>query len=129
MIFSFGTGRAGRSETSPAFIVPVEAALALRDAADLAALALQIFEHLLRRKSHLLAEPFGDDGDIDEIEQRVEIAAQAAAIKRGQDAARAAGFRIVQRGVALMPIEMQHAAAVEIEIRKGMEEFVVAGRG
>ena len=44
-----------------------------------------------------------------------------AAVERGQDAGLAAALRVGQRGVGLMAVEMQRAAAVQIERRIGRE--------
>src|ERR1700738_3393400 len=61
--------------------IPEQAALSHGDAADP---ALEIIQHLSRRQVHLLAQPFGDDGDVDEFQELMGVGAQAAAIERGQ---------------------------------------------
>ncbi len=73
--------------------------LAHGDAADLAAAALEIVEHIIRRLVHLLAQALGDDGDVDIFKQLMRVGAQPAAVERGQDALLAAQFRVVDRGI------------------------------
>ena len=94
-----------------ALVVPEHAALALGDAADLAAAALEIVEHRPRRLVHLLAEPFRHHRDIDEREQLVGVGPHAAAVERRQDSGLAAALRVGQRRIGLVAIEMQRAAA------------------
>ena len=111
-----GGHREGRQDALGAgLVVPEQAALAHGDAADPAAAALEIGEHLGGGEVHLLAEPLGDDGDIDEFQQFVSVGAQAAAVERGQDAGLAADPGVMHRGVGLVPVEMQGAAAVDIQ--------------
>jgi len=71
-------------------VVPEQAALAQGDAADPAAAALEIIQHLFRRQVHLLAQPLGDDGDVDEFEELMGVGTKAAAVERRQDAGLAA---------------------------------------
>ena len=101
-----------------ALVIPEKAALAFGDAANPAALRFQEIEHLRGRQFHLLAEPLGDDRDIDMFEQLLRVGAYPAAVERSQDAARAAFPGVVERRVGLMAVEMQDAAALEIEARK-----------
>ena len=96
-----------------------EAAFTHGDAADPATPALEIVQHLLGRQVHLLAQPLGDDRDVDEFQQFVGVGAQAAAVERGQDAGLAAQFRIMDRGIRLVAVDMQRAAAAEVEQREG----------
>ena len=76
--------------TAAGLVVPEQASLAHGDAADPAAPALEIVQHLFRRQVHLFAQPFGDDGDVDEFQKLMGVGAQAAAVERGQDAGLAA---------------------------------------
>src|SRR6516162_6373078 len=71
----------GQYAVLAAFVVPEEAVLAHRDAADPAAATTQITEHFAGRKVHLLAQPLGDSRDIDKPEQVMGIRAQAAAVE------------------------------------------------
>ena len=114
-----GVDRAG-------LVVPEQAFFAHGDAADPAAAALEIIQHLLRRQVHLLAQPLGDDGDVDEFQQLMRVGAQAAAVERRQDAVLAAQLGIMDRGVRLVAVDMQRAAALEVEHREGMDVLVVA---
>ncbi|MGY4291149.1 hypothetical protein ACVWXO_010415 [Bradyrhizobium sp. LM2.7] len=107
-------------------VVPEQALLTHGDAADLAAAALEIVEHFLRRQIHLLAQPLGDDGDVDVFEKLVGVGAQAAAVERGQNAGLAADLCVVDRGIGLMAVDMQRAAAAEVEHRERMDVLVVA---
>src|SRR6478609_11062803 len=107
-------------------IVPEQALLTHGDAADLAAAALEVVEHLLGRQVHLLTQAFGDDGDVDECEQLMRVGAQAAAVERGQDSGLAADLCIVDRGIGLMAVDVQGATATEIEHRERMDVLVVA---
>ena len=93
-------------------VIPEQAALAHGDAADPAAAALEIVQHRLRRLVHLLAQPLGDDGDVDEFQQLMGVGPQAAAVERGQDAGLAAQLGIMDRGVRLVAVDMQRAAAL-----------------
>src|SRR5260370_4255552 len=101
-------------------VVPEQAAFAHGDPADPAAAALEIVQHLFGRKIHLLAQPFGDDGDVDEFKELVGVGAQAAAIERGQDAGLAAKLGVGDRGIRLVTVDMQRAAATEVQQREGM---------
>src|SRR5450755_4005859 len=107
-------------------VVPQQALFAERDAADAAAAALEVIQHLFRRLVHLLAQSLGDDRNVDEFQEFVGIAAQAAAVERGQDAGLAAELRVMDRGVRLVAVDMQRAASLEIEDRKWMNVLVVA---
>ncbi len=107
-------------------IVPEQSLFTHGDAADPAAAALQIVEHLFRREVHLLAQPLGDDRDIDVFQQFVGVGAQAAAIERGENSGFAAQLRVVDRGVRLVAVDMQRAAVAEIEQRERMNMRVVA---
>ena len=71
-------------------IIPQEALLALGHAADAAAAAFQIIEHLFRREIHLLAQPLGHDRDVDIFQKLMRVGAQAAAVERGQNTGLAA---------------------------------------
>ena len=75
---------------------------------------------------HLLAQPLGHDRDVDVREKLMRVRAQAAAVERGQDAAPAAGLGVVDRGVGLVAVEMERAAAVEVQRRQGVQVMVVA---
>ena len=101
----------GQRADRAGLVVPEQALLAHGDAADPAAAALEIVEHLFRRQVHLLAQPLGDDRDIDEFQQFMGVGAQAAAVERGQDAGLAAQLGIVDRGIRLVAVDMQRAAA------------------
>src|SRR2546421_8374817 len=107
-------------------VVPEQTLLSHGDAADPATAALEIVDHLFRREVHLFAQPLGDDGDIDELQELMSVGAQAAAIERGQDAGLAAQFGIVDRGIRLVTVDMQHAAIAKIEQRERMDVGVVA---
>jgi hypothetical protein len=109
-----------------ALVVPEHAALAERHAADAAAARSQVIEHSGRREVHLLAQPFRDDGDIDESEEVMRVGAKPAAVERGQDAFFAAGLGVVDRRVGLVAVEVERPALAEIQGRKGMEVGVVA---
>src|SRR3954468_16855517 len=74
----------------PGLVVPDEAVLAERDAADATAARAQITQHLARREVHLSAQTLRHDRHVDESEQVVRIGAQAAAIQRRQYAGLAA---------------------------------------
>src|SRR5262245_61459954 len=54
------------------------------------------------------------------------VAAQATTVQRGQNAFVTAQFRVVDRGIGLVSIDMQRAATAEIEHREGMNMLVVA---
>ena len=86
----------------------------------------QIAEHLAGRKVHLLAEPLGDDHHIDEPEQVMGIRAHAAAVERSEHAAIPACLGVVDRRIALVAVDVQRAAALQIERRKRMQIIVVA---
>ena len=107
-------------------VVPEQTLLPHGDAADPAASAFEIVDHLFRCEVHLLAQPLGDDGDIDELQKLMGIGAQAAAVERSQDAGLAAQFGIVDRGIRLVTVDVQHAAIAKIEQREGMDVGVVA---
>src|SRR5260221_1676787 len=63
---AFARDRQRRQRANGAgLVIPQQAALTQGDTADPAAAALEIVQHRLRRLVHLLAEPFGDDGDVD----------------------------------------------------------------
>ncbi len=53
---------------SPPALILQHAARAHRHPADAAAARAQILQHLAGRQLHLLAQPLGDDRDIDEAE-------------------------------------------------------------
>src|SRR5215208_801478 len=110
----------------PGLVVPDEAVLAERNAADPTAARTQIAEHLARREVHLFAQTFGHYRHVDKSKKLVRIGAQAAAIQRGKYAGLATRFRVMDRGIGLMSIDMQSAAALEIEWRKRMDVMVVA---
>ena len=116
----------GHGANRTGLVVPEQTLFALGDAADAAAAALEVIQHLVRRHIHLLAQPLGDDGDVDEFKQFVGVGAQAAAIQRGQDAVLPAQFCVMDRGVRLVAVDMQRAASPEIEHRKRMDMLVVA---
>ena len=63
---------------------PDQPSLAERYAAYSATARLQIIERCFRRKLHLFAKAFGDDGDIDELKQLMGIGTHRAAVKRCQ---------------------------------------------
>jgi hypothetical protein len=107
-------------------VVPDHPVLAERDAADPAAAALQVGEHLAVTEIHLLAQPLGDDRDVDMREKLMRVRAQPAAVERGQDAAPAAGRGVMDRGVGLVAVEMERPAAVEVQRREGVQVMVVA---
>ena len=92
-------------------VVPEQAALAHRDAADPATATLEVVQHLFRRQIHLLTQPLGDNRDVDEFQQFMGVGAQAAAVERGEDAGLAAELRVVDRGIRLVTVDMQRAAA------------------
>src|SRR5258708_35622218 len=48
----------GKRANGAGFVIPEQAAFSHGDAADAAAAALEIIQHLLRREVHLLAQPF-----------------------------------------------------------------------
>ncbi len=102
------------------------AARAHRHPADPAAARAQILQHLAWRHSHLLAEALGNHRDIDKAEQIMRVRAQPAAVERGQDPRLAARLGIVDRGVRLMPVDMQRAAPGEVQRWMGMLVAIVA---
>src|ERR1700761_1734816 len=59
----------GHGTKPPPLVVPAQPALAQLDAADPATPALEIIQHLLWCQVHLFAQPFGDDGDVDEFQK------------------------------------------------------------
>jgi hypothetical protein len=79
----------------------------------------QIGQHLAGRELHLFAQPLGDDRGADEGEQVVGIRTQAAAVERRQDAGLVTDLGVVDGGVGQMSVDMERAAAGEIEQRKG----------
>src|SRR5229473_7134164 len=111
----------GKRAGCAGLVIPEQAAFAQGNAADPAAAALKIFQHLFGRQIHLLAQPFGDDGDVDEFQELVGVGPQAAAIERGQDTGLAAQLGIMDRGVRLMTVDMQRAAAAEVQKRKRVD--------
>jgi len=116
----------GRHRTNrPRLVVPDQAFFTHGHAADPAAAALQIVEHVCGGHIHLFAQALGDDCDVDELEQLVCIGSQAAAIERGQNSGLAAHFGIVDRGIGLMAVDMQRPAIAEVEMRKRMDVLVV----
>ena len=76
---------------------------------------LQVIEHRRGRLVHLLAEPFGDDRDVDVSKQFMRVHAQPAAIERGEYTRFAAVLRIEQRRIGLVAVKVQRAAAGQIE--------------
>ena len=54
------------------------------------------------------------------------IGAETAAVERGQDAVLAAELGVMNGRVRLVAIDMQRAAAFQIEEREGMDVLVVA---
>ena len=107
-------------------VVPDHATRPERHAADLAAARAQIAQHLGRRKLHLLAQPFCHHSHADEGQQIMRVRAQAAAVERGENAGVVADLGVVDGGVRLMPIDVQGAAAGQVERRERMLEVVVA---
>src|SRR4029079_14339991 len=82
-------------------VLPEQTFLAPADAADPATAALEIVEHRFRRLVHLLAQPLGNDLNVDELQQLMRIGAQATAVERCQDAVLAAKLGIVDSGIRL----------------------------
>ena len=105
---------------------PDETLVAERDAADLDALLAQELAQRRRVYAELLAQPLRADRDVDEFQELVRVRAQTAAVERGEDAGLAAQLRIVDRGIGLMAVEVQRAAAGQIERRDRMQIIVVA---
>ena len=116
-----------RRAGSARLVVPQQAALAERYAADAAAAALEIVEHGGRRHVHLLAKAFGHDRDVDEGQQLVGVGAHGAAVERGEDPGIAALACVVQRRIRLVPVEVERAAARQIDDGKRMKIVIVAG--
>ena len=54
------------------------------------------------------------------------VGAQAAAVERGQDAGLAALLGVMDRGIRLVAVDVQRAAAVQVQMREGMNVLVVA---
>ncbi len=104
-----------------AFVVPEQAFRSHGDAADAATARAQIGQHLAGRELHLLAQALGDDRGADEGEQVVGIRTQAAAVERGQDAGVVTDLGVVDGGVGQMSVDMERAAAGEIEQRKRLK--------
>src|ERR1019366_5520903 len=105
---AFARNRKRRKRANGAgLVIPEQTAFSHRDAADPAAAALEIFQHPFGRKVHLLAQPLGDDGDIDEFQELVGVGPKTAAIERCQDAGLAAKLGVVDRGVRLVTVDMQ----------------------
>ena len=88
----------------------------------------QEIEHLDRRQFHLLAEPLGNDCDIDMFEQFLRIGAHAPAVERGENALGAEIPGIVKRCVSLMTVEVESPAALQVKPREVAEEHLVRGR-
>jgi len=109
-----------------ALIVPDHAARAHGDGADAAAARTQISEHLARRELHLLAQPLGNDRSADKGQEIVRVGAQAAAIKRREDASLMTDLGIVNGSIGEMPIDMERAAASQVQHWKRMFEIVIA---
>jgi hypothetical protein len=74
----------------------------------------------------LLAQPLGDDGDVNEFQQFMGVGPQAPAIQRRQDTRLAAEFGIMDRRVRLVTVDVQRAAAAEVQMRERVDMIVVA---
>jgi hypothetical protein len=96
------------------------------DGADPAAARTQISQHLAGRQLHLLAQALRHHRGADKTEQVVGVGAQATAIERRQDAGLMTDLGIVDRRIGEMAVDMERAAAGEIEHRKWVPEIVVA---
>src|SRR6266436_4832454 len=116
----------GQGANRPRLVIPEQAFFPHGHAADAAAAALEIIQHLFRRQVHLLAQPLGHDGDVDELQQLVCVGAQPAAVERGQNSVLAAELCVVDRGIRLVAVDMQRAAAFQVQHRKGMDMLVVS---
>src|SRR5260370_38972098 len=124
---AFGRDRKrGKRADGAGLVIPKQATFSHGDAADPAAPALEIIQHVFGRQVHLLAQPFGDNGRTDEFQELLGVGGQAAAIERCQDAGLAAQFRIMDRSIRLVALDMQRAAAAEIEQRERMGMLIVA---
>ena len=107
-------------------VVPDHAARPHGDGADAAAARTQISQHLSWRKLHLLAQPLGNYSGADEGQKIVRVGAQAAAVKRREDAGLMANLGIVNGGVGEMPVDMERATARQVQHGKRMLEAVIA---
>jgi len=108
-----------------ALIVPDHAARAHCNCADAAAARTQISQHLARRQLHLLAQPLRNDGSADECQEVVRVGAQAATVKRREDAGLMTDLGIVNRRIGKMPVDMERAAAGQVQHWKRMLEAVI----
>ena len=121
-----GDGQRGQRVDLALFVVPHQTLFTHGDATDAAAAALEIVEHCAGFEVHLLAQAFGDDCDIDQAEEFMGVAAQATTVEGGEDAGITAYFGIVGGGIGLMAVDMEGAAAFEVEDREGVKVVVVA---
>jgi hypothetical protein len=79
-----------------------------------------------RRLVHLRAQPLGDDGDVDELKQLMGVGPEAPAVERGEDAGLAAQFCVMNCRVGLVAVDMQRAAALEVQHRERVDMLIVA---
>ena len=88
---------------------------------------LQIVEHLLRRHVHLLAEALRDHGDVDVCQAARGVFERtpppSSEVRMPASRQR---LRVVDRRVGLVPVDMQRAAAGDIEHRERRQIVVVA---
>ncbi|MCY1200716.1 hypothetical protein D9M72_121560 [compost metagenome] len=107
-------------------VVPEHAALAQGDGADAAAAGLEQIQQALRRQAELLAHALGADRHVDIAQQFVGVLAHSPAVQRGQHARLAAGPRVMQGGVGLVPVQVQGAVAADVQAREVVQVFHVA---
>src|SRR3954454_12361757 len=118
--------KCGKRVRVAGLVIPEQAALPQRDAADPAASTPEIFQHPLWGHGHLLAQPLCNDGYIDEFQQLVRVGTQATAVERGQNSGFPAKFGVVNCSVRLVSVNVQRAAAAEVQERKWVNVLIVA---
>jgi hypothetical protein len=112
-------GKRGKDPDGATVVVPDQAALSQRHSANPAAPALEIVEHRRWLMSQLLAQALGHDRDVDEAEQLAGIRPKSATVERGENPSFAAQPGVVDRGLRLVAVQVQRAAAREAQDRKG----------
>ena len=80
----------------------------------------------MRAQLELLAQPLRAYCNVDMLKQLERIGTQAAAVERGEDASLATELRVLDGRVGLVTVEMQGAAAGEVEWRNRVQVMVVA---
>jgi hypothetical protein len=75
---------------------------------------------------HLLAQPFGYNGNVDEGKQFVSIRTNSAPVKGGENSGVAAALCIIKGRIGEVAVDMQGTAASEIKDRKWAEVVVIS---